>query len=237
MSYPERERSARGCARPRAGRGPVLRRRCCKQPAPPVAHRRRNSGNRPALGGAARCGCGATASARSSPARRSRWCARLRERTLGMRHFDVQLIGGWALLQGMVAEMETGEGKTLTATLAAATAALAGPRGARHHGQRLPREPRRRADAPGLRGARPDRRLRDAGHGAAGAARGLRAATSPTAPTRSSAFDYLRDRLALGGKPRPLGAAHRRARRRRRAPSACCCAACTSPSSTRPTAC
>lgn len=47
-------------------------------------------------------------------------------RTLGKRHFDVQLMGGWALLKGMVAEMETGEGKTLTATLAAGAAALAG---------------------------------------------------------------------------------------------------------------
>jgi preprotein translocase subunit SecA len=48
------------------------------------------------------------------------------ERTLGMRHFDCQLAGGWVMLNGMVAEMETGEGKTLTATLPAATAALAG---------------------------------------------------------------------------------------------------------------
>lgn len=48
------------------------------------------------------------------------------DRILGMRHFDTQLIGGWVLLQGMVAEMETGEGKTLTATLPACTAALAG---------------------------------------------------------------------------------------------------------------
>lgn len=47
-------------------------------------------------------------------------------RSVGMRHFDVQLIGGWVLLNGMVAEMETGEGKTLTATLPACTAALAG---------------------------------------------------------------------------------------------------------------
>jgi preprotein translocase subunit SecA len=47
-------------------------------------------------------------------------------RTVGMRHFDVQLIGGLVLLKGMVAEMETGEGKTLTATLPACTAALAG---------------------------------------------------------------------------------------------------------------
>ena len=47
-------------------------------------------------------------------------------RLLGMRHFDVQLKGGWILLNGMIAEMETGEGKTLTATLPACTAALAG---------------------------------------------------------------------------------------------------------------
>ncbi|NVK42880.1 MAG: prepilin peptidase [Oceanospirillaceae bacterium] len=47
-------------------------------------------------------------------------------RRLGMTHFDVQLVGGWAMLNGMVAEMATGEGKTLTATLAAGTAALSG---------------------------------------------------------------------------------------------------------------
>jgi preprotein translocase subunit SecA len=48
------------------------------------------------------------------------------ERTIGMRLFDVQLIGGLVLLNGMIAEMETGEGKTLVATLPACTAALAG---------------------------------------------------------------------------------------------------------------
>lgn len=47
-------------------------------------------------------------------------------RTLGIRHYPVQIIGGWAMLSGMIAEMETGEGKTLTATLPACTAALAG---------------------------------------------------------------------------------------------------------------
>jgi preprotein translocase subunit SecA len=47
-------------------------------------------------------------------------------RRLGHRHYDVQLIGGYALLRGMMAEMATGEGKTLAATLAAATAAMAG---------------------------------------------------------------------------------------------------------------
>ena len=47
-------------------------------------------------------------------------------RTLGMRHFPVQLMAGWALLQGRLVEMATGEGKTFAATLPAATVALAG---------------------------------------------------------------------------------------------------------------
>jgi len=47
-------------------------------------------------------------------------------RTLGHRHYDSQLMAGWALLQGRLAEMATGEGKTLAATLPAATVALAG---------------------------------------------------------------------------------------------------------------
>ena len=41
------------------------------------------------------------------------------KRTLGQRHYDVQLIGGIVLHKGMIAEMKTGEGKTLVATLAA----------------------------------------------------------------------------------------------------------------------
>ena len=47
------------------------------------------------------------------------------KRTMGMRHFDVQLIGGMALHDGQIAEMKTGEGKTLTATLAVALNSLA----------------------------------------------------------------------------------------------------------------
>ena len=39
-------------------------------------------------------------------------------RTLGQRHFDVQLMGGIVLHRGMIAEMKTGEGKTLVSTLA-----------------------------------------------------------------------------------------------------------------------
>ena len=46
-------------------------------------------------------------------------------RTLGQRHFDVQMIGGMALHEGKIAEMKTGEGKTLVATLAVYLNALA----------------------------------------------------------------------------------------------------------------
>jgi preprotein translocase subunit SecA len=47
-------------------------------------------------------------------------------RALGMRHFDVQLIGGMVLHSGKIAEMKTGEGKTLVATLAAYLNAISG---------------------------------------------------------------------------------------------------------------
>ena len=48
------------------------------------------------------------------------------KRTLGMRHYDVQLVGGYDLHSGKIAEMMTGEGKTLMATLALALNALSG---------------------------------------------------------------------------------------------------------------
>ncbi|MGN0960129.1 MAG: preprotein translocase subunit SecA, partial [Coriobacteriales bacterium] len=47
-------------------------------------------------------------------------------RTTGMRHFDVQLIGGMVLHKGQIAEMRTGEGKTLVSTLAVYLNALPG---------------------------------------------------------------------------------------------------------------
>ena len=48
------------------------------------------------------------------------------KRVLGLRHFDVQMIGGMVLDQGKIAEMRTGEGKTLVATLAVYLNALVG---------------------------------------------------------------------------------------------------------------
>ena len=63
-------------------------------------------------------------------------------RTIGQRHFDVQLMGGAALHLGNIAEMKTGEGKTLVSTLPGYLNA-AGGRGRPHrHRQRLPRQAR-----------------------------------------------------------------------------------------------
>ncbi len=53
-------------------------------------------------------------------------CREGSKRAMGMRHFDVQLIGGMVLHDGKIAEMRTGEGKTLTATLAIYLNALSG---------------------------------------------------------------------------------------------------------------
>jgi preprotein translocase subunit SecA len=124
-------------------------------------------------------------------------------RTVGQRHFDVQLLGGWAMLNGMLAEMETGEGKTLTATLAAATAALAGR--AVHVVTVNDYLAERDADitrpiyeALGLtvgcvkQGMDPEAR------------RAAYRCDIAYCSNKEVAFDYLRDRMVLGGKPRPI---------------------------------
>jgi len=53
-------------------------------------------------------------------------CRTAAQRVLGMRHYDVQMIGGITLHEGRIAEMRTGEGKTLTATLPAYLNGLSG---------------------------------------------------------------------------------------------------------------
>ncbi|HYL08786.1 MAG TPA: preprotein translocase subunit SecA, partial [Candidatus Udaeobacter sp.] len=53
-------------------------------------------------------------------------CREASRRTIGLRHFDVQLVGGIVLHQGKIAEMKTGEGKTLVASLALYLNALPG---------------------------------------------------------------------------------------------------------------
>jgi preprotein translocase subunit SecA len=142
----------------------------------------------------------------SNPALAGEAFALIREaalRTIGMRHFDVQLVGGWALLNGMVAEMETGEGKTLTATLAAATAALGGR--AVHvitvNDYLAERDTKWMGpvyEALGLTvgcikgGMDPESRRR------------AYACDITYCSNKEVAFDYLRDRMVLGGRPRPI---------------------------------
>ena len=75
-----------------------------------------------------------------------------------MRHFDVQLIGGMVLHEGRIAEMKTGEGKTLVATLPLYLNALAGVNVHLVTVNDYLATPRRRVDGADLRGARHDRR-------------------------------------------------------------------------------
>jgi len=124
-------------------------------------------------------------------------------RTIGMRHFDEQLIGGWAMLNGMIAEMETGEGKTITATLAAATAALAGQ--AVHVvtvndylAQRDSDQMRPVFEALGLT-------VGCITHGVDPGARRIAYQCDVTyCSNKEITFDYLRDRMVLGGRPREI---------------------------------
>ena len=79
-----------------------------------------------------------------------RGAARPRAGGSGMRHFDVQLIGGMVLHEGKIAEMATGEGKTLVATLPAYLNALTGQGRPHRHRQRLPGPARRPVDGAAL---------------------------------------------------------------------------------------
>ena len=86
-------------------------------------------------------------------------------RKLGMRPFDVQLMGGIVLHQGKIAEMKTGEGKTLVAPLAAALNAMSGLGRPRRHRQRLPGQARPAMDGSHLPRPGPLGRHRPARHG------------------------------------------------------------------------
>ena len=71
-------------------------------------------------------------------------------RVLNMRHYDVQLIGGVVLHRGKIAEMRTGEGKTLVATLPVVSERARRQGRTRRYRQRLSGPPRRRVDGPAL---------------------------------------------------------------------------------------
>jgi len=118
-------------------------------------------------------------------------------RSLGKRFHDVQLLGGWTMLSGTIAEMETGQGKTFTTTLPACTAALAGiPVHVITANDYLARRDQE-ALAPLYR-----RLGLDSGILYDGQANVERQQAYQTAIVHGSgpqfAFDYLRDRLAMG---------------------------------------
>ena len=96
------------------------------------------------------------------------------QRFLGMRHYDVQLIGGMVLHSGAIAEMVTGEGKTLVATLPAYLNALDGQGRACRHGQRLPGPPRHGMDGAAVHGPGSDGRCDSERHAGARTPGGLR---------------------------------------------------------------
>ena len=141
-----------------------------------------------------------------------RGCALVREaarRILGQRHHDVQVLGALAILDGRLAEMDTGEGKTLTAGMAVALAALSG----------LPTHVVTVNDYLAERDATQMGRLYRAlgltvgmiQHGLPPAERAAAYACDITyAANQELAFDYLRDRLALG---RQAGVARLKLRR------------------------
>jgi len=121
-------------------------------------------------------------------------------RTLAQRHYDVQIFGGWVLLNGCIAEMATGEGKTLTATLAAATVAMAG----------VPAHVITVNDYLTARDAREMKPLYEMLGLSVGAViheldpAGRRQAYNCDVTyccNKELAFDYLRDRLAVGRQP------------------------------------
>ncbi len=90
-------------------------------------------------------------------------------RTTGMRPYEVQLMGGVTLHEGKIAEMKTGEGKTLVAVAAALRQRPDRPWLAPLHGQRIPGQARLRLDGADLQDAGPVGGRNPIGHGACGA--------------------------------------------------------------------
>ena len=109
------------------------------------------------------------------------------KRTIKQRHYDVQLVGGAAIHCRSIAEMETGEGKTLVATLPAVLNALPGKGVHVVTVNDYLAQPRRRVDDARLQAPRLDRRLHPDRPAGRPEAAPPTPATSPTARARNSA--------------------------------------------------
>ena len=117
-------------------------------------------------------------------------------RALGQRPFDEQLLAGLALCEGRVAEMATGEGKTLAAVAPVFAARARGPRRARADLQRLPGPARRALDGPRLRAAGLSVGVVQERMGPA-ERRAAYAADVTYVTANEAGFDHLRDGLCL----------------------------------------
>ena len=117
------------------------------------------------------------------------------KRTLGQRHFDVQLMGGIVLHRGMIAEMKTGEGKTLVATLAVYLNALAGKGVHVVTVNDYLAQPRQRMDGADLPLPRPHRRLHRARARRSTSGAQAYAADVTYGTNNEFGFDYLRDNM------------------------------------------
>ncbi len=117
------------------------------------------------------------------------------KRILKMRHYDVQLVGGIVLHQGKIAEMKTGEGKTLVATLPLLPQRARRQGRARRDRQRLPRKSRRRVDGQGLWLPRPEYRRRRSGSEQSGHEKRAYACDVTYGQNNEFGFDYMRDNM------------------------------------------
>jgi preprotein translocase subunit SecA len=126
------------------------------------------------------------------------------DRTLNLRHYDCQVLGGWAILEGMFAEMDTGEGKTLTATLPACAAAFAGVPVHIITVNDYLAERDSELMSPlysvlGIRSAAVTQSMQNPDDRRAGYAAAITYCTN-----KQVTFDYLRDRVTIGARRDPL---------------------------------
>ncbi len=121
-------------------------------------------------------------------------------RHLGMAHFEVQIMAGCALLRGMLVELDTGEGKTLSGTLPAAVAALAGipVHVVTVNDYLVERDAEAMAPLFQALGLSTGRVIEDEPDPAA--RRAAYASDITYVSNKQVAFDYLRDRISLGGR-------------------------------------
>ena len=118
-------------------------------------------------------------------------------RAVGMRPFPVQLMGALAMCEGSIAEMATGEGKTLDSRACRVTLGMGRASGSYHYRQRLSRAARRRGNVPDLRDVRAQNRPCGSRNDAAGTHRPL----SPRrrlCTSKELVADFLRDQIPLG---------------------------------------